>query len=181
MTVTILLLHEKFPEPEFTALQREVFAGTEAESSALADVLAAEQVQAQSLTGGEPLTHAPIVRFGAYAEGDLVGWTYGWFERGNAFYMANSGVIAGYRRRGVYSALLGAVIGHAKGNGAVLVRSHHSLLNNPIIICKLKHGFHIVGVSTSARMGSLAELALHLSSARESLFASRVIPWAAPR
>jgi len=180
VTISIRRLAEKFPEPDFSRLQRSVFADVQHESSALAAVLSSEQAAMQGETAAAPLSHAPMVRFGAYGNGQLVGWSCGWFERGNCFYMANSGVRLEHRRQGIYSQLLGAVVLHAREVGAQVVRSQHSVLNNPIIACKLKRGFHIAGVSVSARMGMLVELLLHLSEPRYQLFRSRVIPLTPP-
>ena len=158
------------PEDDFEAF---------CESAALAAVLSAENT-CTNAADPDAAAHAPMVRFGAYVGDALVGWSFGWFERGNNYYMANSGVAPEYRRRGVYAALLDAVIAHAASNGTHVVRSQHSVLNNAVIICKPKRGFHIVGLSASAQMGTLVELALHLSPARGELFAARMIPLVAP-
>lgn len=179
MTARINRLQGKFPEPQFTQLQAEVFAEVQAESPEFAQVLAREQAQATALRS-EPTTYPPMVRFGAFIDEKLVGWSCGWFERGHSFYMANSGVVSAHRRHGIYSALLDAVIDHAAAHGTHVVRSQHSVLNKPVLICKLRRGFHITGFNVSAQMGSLVELSLHLSPARGALFASRVIPLTPP-
>lgn len=44
----------------------------------------------------EAAPHPPMVRFGAFIDQALVGWSCGWFERGHSFYMANSGVVAAH-------------------------------------------------------------------------------------
>lgn len=179
MKITVTRLQTKLPEPEFAALQRIVFAEIQSESAALAEVLAAERAGAPP-PNQESEVQAPMVRFAAYVGDALAGWSFGWFERGKHYYMANSGVVPEYRRHGVYAALLDAVIAHAASSGAQVVRSQHSVLNNAVIVCKLKRGFHITGLNVSAQMGSLVELALDLSIARKELFASRVIPLVAP-
>lgn len=179
MNPTISLLSTKFPEPEFTKLQRKVFASVQSESPALASVMAAEQALAASPTA-EQLKHSAMVRFGAYMGEDLVGWSCGWFERCNTYYMAHSGVVTEHRRQGIYSALLETATEHAKSCGAIVVRSQHSVLNNPVIICKLNRNFRITGLSVSAQMGNLVELSLHMSPARDELFSSRVMPLVAP-
>jgi GNAT superfamily N-acetyltransferase len=178
MQPTIERLLEKYPEPEFANLQRAVFAGIERESAALSEVLSLEQ---QAQVAAEAVTHFPMVRFGAYINGQLIGWSCGWLERGNCFYMANSGVSPEHQGNGVYSALLQAVLAHARELGAQLVRSQHSVLNNRVIVCKLRRGFHIAGISASAQMGSLVELVHHMSEPRLELFRSRVVPFVAQR
>ena len=180
MNPTVSLLRSKFPEPEFTRLQRKVFASVQAESHSLASVMAAEQDLGATPSAEQP-EHSPMVRFGAYLGENLIGWSCGWFERGDTYYMAHSGVLAEHRREGIYSALLDNAIEYAKSRGAIVVRSQHSVLNNAVIICKLKRNFHITGLSVSAQMGNLVELSLHMSLARDELFLSRVIPFVAPQ
>jgi GNAT superfamily N-acetyltransferase len=150
MTITIRRLDEKFPEPWFSKLQREVFSDVQHESAAFAEVVAAERAGAAGIE--EPnIAYSPMVRFGAYidaldgeawdgdaAVGDaaqgndrLGGWSCGWMERRNCFYMANSDVRREHRRAGIYAALLEAVVSHARELGAHIVRSQHSVPNNP--------------------------------------------------
>ncbi len=165
---------EKFPEPAFSQLQRQVFADVQCDSDELDAVLRAEAaVQAAAPA------HAPMFRLGAYIGEELVGWSNGWMERGRVFYMANSGVVAAHRRRGVYTALLSAVRDHALSQGVVTLRSQHSVLNNAVIITKLRFGFHVSGLSQSAQMGTLVELSHHLSPPRQALFRGRAIPFVA--
>lgn len=163
---------DKFPEPAFSQLQRLVFADVQRESGELDEVLAAEAAM-----GGSPPTYTPIFRVGAWRGDELVGWSWGWMERTKSFYMANSGVVAAQRRQGVYTALLEAVRAHALTQGAVALRSQHSVLNNAVIIAKLRFGFHVSGLSQSAQMGTLVELSHHLSPPRQEMFRSRAIPF----
>ena len=180
MRTTIQRVPGKFPEPEFSNLQRAVFADIQLESPALSGVLSFER-QAHAVAEVKKVAHSPMVRFGAFVDGQLVGWSCGWLERGDCFYMASSGVAAEHRRKGVYSALLEAVLSHAREVGAHVVRSQHSVLNNPVIVCKLRREFHIAGLSASAQLGNLVELVHHLSEPRFELFRSRVAPLAEPR
>lgn len=167
---------DAFPEPEFSAFQRRVFSDIQQISSDLASVLLAEQ------TGARPPLHgmSPVFRLGAYDGEELVGWTYGWMERNNVFYMANSGVLPAHRRRGIYTSLLDAIRKYALAQGASCICSRHSVVNNPVMIAKLRAGFHVSGLSHSAQMGTLVELTLHLSDAREALFRQRVLPYVTP-
>ncbi|MCA0176435.1 MAG: GNAT family N-acetyltransferase [Proteobacteria bacterium] len=200
--VRIVRVTDRFPEPAFSDLQRQVFAALQQPSEAWAQTLATEsQPEPAPALANQP----PMVRFGAYErpqtcrcasgpprgssklgsgpslawEGDtLVGWSCGWFERGRTYYMANSGVRPSHQRQGIYSALLNQVLAFARDSGAVLVRSQHSVLNNTVLIAKLAHGFHISGLSQSAQMGLLVELTCHLSAPRERLYAQRCLPYA---
>ena len=167
---------EKFPEPDFSRLSRAVFADVQQPSYELASTLAAEPPA--NTSGGVP--HPSMYRLGAYSDEELVGWSFGWMERGNAFYMANSGVVASHRRKGIYSSLLSAMREYANSNGAVTIRSQHSVLNNPVLIAKLQAGFHISGLSQSAQMGTLVEMTLHFSEKRLGLFRTRSLPYVTP-
>jgi GNAT superfamily N-acetyltransferase len=165
---------EKFPEPAFSQMQRQVFADVQCESDELDAVLNAET----AIEAAAP-AHSPMFRLGAYMGDELVGWSCGWMERGRVFYMANSGVVPAHRRKGIYTALLSAVRDHAVLQGVVTLRSQHSVLNNAVIITKLRFGFHVAGLSQSAQMGTLVELNFHLSQPRQALFRSRAIPFVA--
>lgn len=167
---------EKFPEPDFSQLSRAVFADIQQPSVELASILSEEA--SASTAGG--LSHPPMYRLGAYLEEELVGWSCGWMERGNVFYMANSGVVPAHRRKGIYSSLLAAMRNYASANGAVTIRSQHSVLNNPVIIAKLQAGFHVSGLSQSAQMGTLVELTFHFSEKRHGLFRTRSLPYVTP-
>ncbi|MDP3759259.1 MAG: GNAT family N-acetyltransferase [Ramlibacter sp.] len=167
-------LVETFSEPAFSQLQRLVFADVQRESDEL-DALLRAEAAAEAIS----VTHPPMHRLGAYIGEELVGWSNGWMERGRVFYMANSGVAAAHRRKGVYTALLSAVRDHASSQGVVTLRSQHSVLNNAVIIAKLRFGFHICGLSQSAQMGTLVELVHHLSQPRREIFRGRAIPFVA--
>jgi hypothetical protein len=163
----------KFPEPEFSRLQRVVFEGVQQPSDVLAEIIKAEAANLPVV----PREHSPMFRVGAYAGAELVGWSCGWMERGNVFYTANSGVVAHYRRRGIYTSLLCAIREHAESQGAVAIRSQHSVLNNAVIIAKLRAGFIVSGISQSAQMGTLVELTFHLSEKRQELYKVRSLAY----
>jgi GNAT superfamily N-acetyltransferase len=174
---TIEIRHvEKFPEPEFSRMNRAVFVDIQQPSAELALALACE---AAAATASKQI-HAPMYRLGAYSGENIVGWTIGWMERGNVFYVANSGVLAAHRRKGIYSLLLSAIHECARANGAVAIRSQHSVLNNAVIIAKLRAGFHISGLSQSAQMGTLVEMTFHFFDQRLELFRSRSLPYVTP-
>jgi predicted GNAT superfamily acetyltransferase len=75
-----------------------VFGDVQQLSVELEAILCEEVAASQAV----PQVHSPMFRVGAYAGDELIGWSYGWPERGNTFYMANSGAIASCRRRGIY-------------------------------------------------------------------------------
>ncbi|HEX8406609.1 MAG TPA: GNAT family N-acetyltransferase [Duganella sp.] len=167
---------DKFPEPEFSSFQRLVFSDIQQFSSELESALLSERAGADH----PPAEMFTVFRLGAYDGEDLVGWTYGWLERNNVFYMANSGVLPTHRRRGIYTSLLNAIREYALTQGVSTICSRHSVVNNPVIIAKLRAGFNVSGLSNSAQMGTLVELTLHLSTAREVMFRKRVLPFVTP-
>jgi GNAT superfamily N-acetyltransferase len=167
---------EKFAEPEFSRLSRQVFAEVQQPSEAFEAVLRDEESRP---TPPDP-RHAPMFRFGAYEGEALVGWSCGWMKRGDIYYMANSGVLPSHRRRGVYTQLLNAVRDHAVAQGALEIQSQHSVLNSAVLVAKLKAGFHVTGLSQSARMGTLVELTQFLTPGRLALYRTRSLPFVTP-
>ena len=174
-TVSIRFV-ERFPEPAFAELQREVFAPLELSSPEFAAALRAERSVGSAVN---PELFSPMVRFGAFSDERVVGWSIGWFDRPTSFYMANSGVLPSHRRLGVYSDLVGAIVGYAQSHGAGTVYSRHSVLNTPIIMAKLKLGFIISGTNLSEHLGLQVQLVRHASSARADIFHNRAVPFAA--
>jgi hypothetical protein len=166
---------DNWPEPEFSRLQESVFSSVSQPSCLLAEMLKKESVDSPVSPPQQP----PMFRVAAYSGSDFVGWSCGWMERGRVFYMANSGVAESYRRLGIYTSMLGAIRKHAEENKAVAIRSHHSVLNNPILITKLRAGFHVSGLSQSGQMGTLVELTLHISEMRNDLYRTRSLPYVA--
>ena len=168
---------EKFPEPAFQKLQREIFAPLEICSSEFTSAVEAQPLARSTHDG---LLLPPMVRFGAYSDQELVGWTYGWFQRPDRFCMANSGVIPTHRRLRIYSQLVEAIIAYACAHGAGTIHSWHSVLNTPVIIAKLKLGFLIEGTHFSDHLGLQVELVRHTSQARRDIFRTRALPFAWP-
>lgn len=165
----IVCLVEKLPEPEFGGLAAEVFGDIQQESARLASVMESEKCDSAR---GQT---AKTVRFAALQGETLVGWSIGWMEKGCVFYMAHSGVSRPFQHKGIYSSLLAHVLDYAVSQGAVALRSQHSVLNNRMIIYKLARGFYISGLSFDAQMGSLVELTRYLSGPREKLFTDRAV------
>ena len=178
MQSLIIKQTDKLPEPWFSDLQRSVFDDLQAPGFAFNPVVSSEAMGRAGLTTSGTVTHAPIARFVAYDGDELVGWSFGWMERGDTFYMANSGVISSHRRRGVYSKLMTHVVEYARSHRAVEVHSQHCVVNNPVIIAKLRFGFQISGLSLNAQMGTLVELKHHIYDARSKVFRDRAIPFA---
>jgi hypothetical protein len=141
---------EKLPEPLFSRLRGSVFADVQQPSAELASALAQEASTALSSRMFLPSAY----RFGAFDGEELVGWSAGWIEPPSETMRSPTTLWA--------------------------IRSQHSAVNNPVIIAKLRAGFHVSGLSQSAQMGSLVEMTLHLSEQRYALFRRRALPYAVP-
>jgi ribosomal protein S18 acetylase RimI-like enzyme len=163
---------EVFPEPETSALQREVFADYE-QSKLLAEVLASESA-ARPKDSAAP--NQSVFRVAAFRGDVLVGWTEGHPEGKSQFYMLNSGVAPAERRKGVYSQLVKAVLTHAEAQGYASVTSRHVAANVAVIIAKLRLGFQISGFEYSEVYGPLVRLTYLVGEGRRRLYATRAAP-----
>ena len=175
-TVSIRFV-ERFPEPAFAELQRETFAPLESPSAEFAATVRAERATSGSV---DPSHLPPMIRFGAYSDEQLVGWTYGSFQRLDRFHVANSGVLPSHRRHGLYSQVVVAIAEYARAHGAATVHSQHAVLNTPIIIAQLKLGFIIAGTTFSEHLGLQVQLVHYASKKRANMFHNRVVPFAWP-
>jgi hypothetical protein len=162
---------EKFLEPEFTQLQRTVFKGLQEHSPRLR----------------RPSRRSRAVRCDARARGvvrrrcgsaptSTINSSGGRSAGSNAAAPSTWPTAAGRSAPGRHLPALVRLCWHARAMGAVVVQSQHSVLNNPVIIAKLRLGFQVSGLSQSAQMGALVELSHHLSPARYAVFRSRFIP-----
>ena len=168
---------DRFEEPGFSELQRQVFAGLEQQSRQLAEVLASEAASRASSPGTEDGTS---LRIGAFRNGELIGWTYGWCEREHHFYMAHSGVIDAARRQGVYSQLVRLVIEHAQSRGYTSITSRHVTVNNSVIIAKLQLSFRVSGFAYSEVYGPLVHLTYLVGEPRRQFYRARAAPLRPP-
>jgi ribosomal protein S18 acetylase RimI-like enzyme len=162
---------ERFAEPDFSQLAHSVFRELEEPSEALAVVRREEALGAQRRA--EATQQPKMLRCGAFEGGRLIAWSYGSVERSDVFYMANSGVDPAYRRRGIYSELVNAMLGRTRAMGLSAVRSRHLCSNNAVLIAKLKLGFHVTGFEFSEEFGPLVCLSFLHGEARSALFRQR--------
>ena len=163
---------EVFPEPETSALQSDVFSSYEP-SELFAKVLSAE---AAVLREDSTAPLRSVFRVAAFRGQALVGWTQGYREGKSQFYMLNSGVASSERRKGVYSALVTAVLVHAKAQGYAFVTSRHVAANVAVIIAKLRLGFQISGFEYSEVYGPLVRLTYLVGEERRNLYSTRAAP-----
>ena len=89
---------------------------------------------------GQPLR----VSFGVYHENEFVGWSWGYQDSPEAFYMCNSAIMPAHRRKGLYTKLLTKMVAKINEHGFQRIYSKHNLTNNSVLIPKLKFGFKII-------------------------------------
>lgn len=94
---------------------------------------------------------------------EIVAFSTGWqssidpFE----FYMAISVVKTEHRKNGLYSFMIDKILEITNAEGFHTLSSRHSVLNNSVLIAKLKKGFHIAAMEIDASLGPLVKLNYH--------------------
>lgn len=87
--------------------------------------------------------HCWLVVFG----GEVVGWQASrQYDKYTAL-MQNTALLPAHRGKGVYKALLAAVLDALRSAGYQKVISHHHAVNNAVLVPKLRAGFAITGLS----------------------------------
>jgi RimJ/RimL family protein N-acetyltransferase len=99
-----------------------------------------------------------------------VGWSYGHMLDESTFFMSWSGVAKAYQRRGIYTAFLQSLLPYLRALGYERVTSKHMVNNRPVLIAKIKAGFHIVGLSLDERFGAQVTLAHFFHQDRQDGF-----------
>ena len=97
----------------------------------------------------------------------------GTFSDPNQYSMDLTVIHPEYRRQGVYTGLLDAILGYTHEAGFSLVKSTHNVSNNPIIIAKLKRGFHLGAFTVSPFFGPEVELWYFHNSALKNAYLFR--------
>lgn len=151
---------DRFPEPAFASLQRDVFSTIES---------AHTKSRFRTLGTGVPSSiksepGVPRVRIGAYDAGRLVGWSIGWPVLPTQFYMSNSGVVGSHQRSGIYSRLVGEMIAIAAAMGCTEIVSQHLPGNFAVLAAKTRLGFEHDGRCDSEEFGELVRLRYRIKS-----------------
>lgn len=120
------------------------------------------------------------LRLGAFHAGELVGWTFGWQDSPQGFYMAVSGVLPEHRRKGLYRMLMEECVDTVREAGFHYVHSKHNACNTPILRAKLAAGFYLTGMSLHPSWGTMAHLERPLVEVRETALLTRA-GWLPPR
>jgi ribosomal protein S18 acetylase RimI-like enzyme len=109
-----------------------------------------------------------------YFKGELAGWTWGFQDSKESFYMVNSAILPEHRRQGLYLRLLDMTLEKLIEKGFQRIWSRHSSTNNSIIVPKLKKGFLITGSELSDAYGSLVHLTYFTNETRRKVMDFRV-------
>ncbi|MES3038965.1 MAG: GNAT family N-acetyltransferase [Bdellovibrionota bacterium] len=109
-----------------------------------------------------------VLRLVVLHKDEIVGWTDGWQDsvEQDSFFMGASLVLPEYRKQGLYTALVNKVMELSKDEGFQSIWSLHVMTNNPVLIGKLKIGFHIYGFEVNTRYGALVRLVYHHSETK---------------
>jgi len=102
-------------------------------------------------------------------KGELAGWTWGFQDSRESFYMVNSAILPQHRRRGLYSLLLEVTLEKLIEKGFQRIWSRHNFTNTSIIVPKLKNGFHITGTELSDTFGALIHLTYFTNEIRRKV------------
>ncbi|MFL6693960.1 MAG: GNAT family N-acetyltransferase [Ramlibacter sp.] len=156
---------DRFEEPAFTALVNEVL--HDPDRRRISELYFGPSGPPPAKSGAQQ------VRVGAFAGEALVGWCHAWLQPGGTLYAANSGVVAAYRRLGVYTQLVAAVEQQALALGCLRIQSHHRAANNAVLIAKMKAGYTIVGTESTLEMGLLLKMGKELDPRRAEVFRAR--------
>lgn len=105
------------------------------------------------------------MRVMALANGEMVGYAFGWLMDDGKFFLASSAVDPDFRRRGIYYEMHRVLTAAASEMGAHTFWSQHRSANNAILIAKLRLGYKVTGASHLAG----GELNIYLSATKEDL------------
>jgi GNAT superfamily N-acetyltransferase len=114
------------------------------------------------------------LRLGVFEGEKFIGWHYGYQETALKFYMCNSAILPGYRRKGLYSKLLKKALEIIQAKGFQEIYSRHMPTNNQVIIPKLKEGFMITSMQIEDIFGVLVHLTYYPKDIRKKVLDYRV-------
>jgi GNAT superfamily N-acetyltransferase len=117
----------------------------------------------------EHLKSVVQIRLGVFFQNEFIGWSWGFQETPETFYMCNSGILEPHRRKGLYTILMKRVVDAATKEGFQRIYSRHTATNNPIIIAKLKAGFFITNFELSDTFGVLLHLCYYPNATRRKV------------
>jgi len=159
---------DRFEEPEYKGLVKQILYG-EHPTVDWANFMSESEIETQAKLRKD-FGRANPVRLGAYKEGKLVGFCFGFQDCDSSFSMAASGVLPEHRRKGLYRFLAERMLEISKGMDFPQVSSRHVATNNAVLIAKLKLGFVVTGMELSETFGTLLQLTYFHHPLRRKVF-----------
>lgn len=102
-------------------------------------------------------------------EGDFVGFSFGFQESEETFYMAASAVLPEHQGKGLYSALVRHVIDLTTQAGFQKIYGTHCATNNAVLVPKLKLGFIFSKIELSDMFGTVIHLQYYTNRLRRKV------------
>jgi len=100
---------------------------------------------------------------------EFAGWSFGWQQDSESYYMTNSAILPKHQGHGLYTAMLGKIIEILTRKGFQIIFSRHSATNNAILVPKLKSGFIIGAMDISDGFGLLIHLRYYTNPLRRRM------------
>ncbi len=110
----------------------------------------AGQKRMAAARGDTPLSDFCIVR----KNGELAAMFCGIQKSSDTYRMWHTHVHPNYRRCGIYHRIVTSTIAYTQALGFDRITSEHAPSNNPILIAKLRVGFHITALEIDASVGT---------------------------
>lgn len=104
-----------------------------------------------------------------FYKNDFIGWSFGFQESIETYYMCNSAILPDHRRKGLYTKLVETTLEIVKEIGFQTIYSRHTTTNSAVIIPKLKAGFLITHFELSDKFGSLIHLTYFTKEVRRKI------------
>lgn len=101
--------------------------------------------------------------FIASSEGKDIGYSYGYANDNNTFYVQGSAVAKEFQGQGIYKKLAMKIIEEARNRHYSFVCSEHILTDNQVIVPKLKMGYIVTGQNVTFNRGVFLELTYPLT------------------
>lgn len=108
-----------------------------------------------------------------YFNNQIAGWSYGYQDGRDTYYMQNSAILPEHQKKGLYSKLLKFKIEMLTQLGFQKIWSRHVMTNNSILIPKLKNGFVITGTELTDAFGVLVHLSYFTNPLRKKILIFR--------
>lgn len=109
------------------------------------------------------------VNLGLFYQNKFVGWSWGLQETPTVFYMCNSAILEGHRKKGLYTCLMREMLKRVLEKGFSKIYSRHMMTNNDILIAKLKQGFKITTFELSDDFGTMVHLSFYPSKIKNEI------------